>query len=138
MTTTTQVHTAIAERLDAAGVGVYKPADVYAAHETAITIKAVPTTPDRIVAVTVYDDDQNPDPGDLRVTYFVQLRFRAGLLPTDVDDIADAAHVAMSVHHQVWSGVRVSRCHRTGFAQIGPDANGRQERTDNYQLVTQR
>ena len=137
MTTTTQIHTAIAQRLAEQGVGTYRPTGVYTAAETGITIKAVPQSPDRIIAITVYDVDEDPDPTNPWQAFIVQLRYRAGKYPTDVDDIADAAHTALTVHHQTWGTVRVDRCHRQSFIPIGADANGRQERTDNYRLVTQ-
>lgn len=138
MTTTTQIHTAIAQRLAEQGVGVFRASGAYTAGETGITIKAVPQSPDRIVAVTVYDVDEDPDPASTWQTFTVQVRYRAGKYPTDVDDLADAAHTALTVHHQTWGAVRVDRCHRQSFIPIGADANGRQERTDNYRLVTQR
>lgn len=135
MTTVTQLHRIIAERLAATGIGTYRATGVYTATETGITIKAVPQSPDRIVAVTIYDEIAALDPDDPTTVIPVQLRFRAGTYPTDVDDIADAAKAAMTVHHDVWSGVRIHRCHRRNFTPIGADANKRHERTDNYELV---
>lgn len=135
---TSDVHRAVALRLQEVGVGTFKPTGVYSAGETGITLKAVPQSPDRIVAISIYAIDEDPDPTDPRRTYSVQLRFRAGTNPTDVDDIADAAYQALSVDHQEWGTVRVNRCYRTVMAPLGMDANGRQERADSYRIVTQR
>lgn len=134
----TAVHLAVASRLAEQGVATFRPTGVYSASETGITIKAVPQMPDRIVAISVYNIDENSDPTDPRQTYAVQLRFRAGKIPTEVDDIADAAYQALSVDHQEWGTVRVQRSYRTVMAPLGMDANGRQERTDSYRIVTQR
>lgn len=135
--TVTQVHLAVATRLAQTGVGVFSPTGVYTKDQTGITLKSVPQAPDRIIAVTVYDIDDEVDPNLPRRTYLVQVRFRAGTYPTDVDDIADAAEAALAVDHQTWASVRVERCYRTSVAPLGADANNRHERTDNYRLVVQ-
>lgn len=135
MTTPTKtIATAIAQHLAAAGVAVWNPTGAYASTDTAITIKAVPQSPDRIVALTVYDRVTHRDPDLTDEVVRVQVRVRAGKYPTDVDDLADAVHGALEVHHATWPGLRVTRCHRISLLPLGPDGSGRHETSMNYEL----
>lgn len=140
MTTTSAVLEATAQHLAATGVADYNPSGVYPAGATAITLKSVPTTPDRVLTLTVYGIDDSPDPGDDLRVFLLQVRAR-GLTfpPTDVDDLAEQARDALTVHHTDWpGGVRIDRCYRVSTIPLGADGNRRQERTDNYRLTTRR
>lgn len=140
MTTTRQVLEAAAQRLAAHGVADYNPAGAYPADVTGITLMAVPTTPDRVLTLEVYDVDDSPDPSDDVAHYMLQVRTR-GLPspPTDVHDLAESARDALTVHHDTWpDGLHVDRCYRISTIPLGADANRRQERTDNYRLTTRR
>lgn len=139
MTTTSQVLEAAAQRLAAQGVGDYDPQAVYPADATGIILMAVPTTPDRVLTLTVYAIDDSPDPADDVRTFMLQVRTR-GLRfpPTDVHDLAEAARDALTVHHDTWTDLSVDRCYRVSTIPLGADGNRRQERTDNYRLTTRR
>lgn len=139
MTTASAVAVGVAEHL-AAHTGItWRPDGAYTPTETAATIKAVPATPDRVVAITVYDVDDDPDPRQVVATFAVQLRFRAPGRPDAVDDLAQEAFEVMhGKHHTTFGQVPIGRCARQSVAPIGPDANGRHERTDNYRIVTRR
>lgn len=139
MTATSEVLEATAARLAAAGVAEYNPAGVYDAGATGITLMAVPTAPDRVLTLGVYDIDDDPNPADTVRTFLLQVRTR-GLAypPTDVHDLAESAKAALTVHHAQWGPLAVDRCYRTSMIPLGADANRRQERTDNYRLTTSR
>lgn len=140
MTTTSQVLEAAAHRLAEDGVAQYNPAGTYPAAATGITLKSVPTAPDRVLTLEVYGIDESPDPADDVQHYMLQVRTRGrGFPPTDVDDLAELARDALTVHHDTWpGGLHVDRCRRVSTIPLGADANRRQERTDNYRLTTRR
>lgn len=140
MTTTSAVLEAAARRLADQGVASYDEQGAYPADATGITLKSVPTAPDRVLTLGVYDIDDSPDPSSSLRTYMLQVRTRGlAFPPTDVDDLAEAARDALTVHHDTWPGdLRVDRCHRVSTIPLGADGNRRQERTDNYRLLTRR
>ena len=139
MTSPAELVVAIAEHLAAHTSATWRPTGAYTATETGITIKTVPATPDRVIAITVYDVDDDPDPRQVRETYVVQIRFRAPGRPDNVDDLAQEAKATLHTqHHTTFGQVPIARCARTYVAPLGADANGRHERTDNYRIVTRR
>ncbi|MBN8883400.1 MAG: hypothetical protein J0H73_13930 [Salana multivorans] len=105
---------------------------------TAITYKRLPVTPDRAIAVTVYDIEDSITLPD--VTVLVQLRFRGETNDrTDVDDLADSVAAVLDGRHQFTVGaLHVQRARRVSFSPQGADDNGREERADNYALVLMR
>lgn len=133
-----QVALAVAQELAAAGVGTWDPDGAYTAGQTAITLKAVPENPDTVIAVTVYNVDEDADPGSVVQAWSVQIRTRAPGRPDAVDNLADDAHDVLETHHAQWPGAFVQRSHRHNFAPLGPDANRRHERVDNYRIITAR
>lgn len=133
-----QVARAIAHRLAEASVGTWDPAGAYTPDQTGITLKTMPASPDAVVAVTVYDVDESPDPRSVTQAWSVQIRTRAPGVPDSVDDLADDAHDALTAHHAQWGDVFVQRSHRRNFAPMGEDANRRHERVDNYHVITAR
>ncbi|TKR27135.1 hypothetical protein FA014_01905 [Cellulomonas hominis] len=137
--TVATVAVALVEHLDASTSLVWRPQGSYAAGDHALTIKAVPASPDVVCSVTVYDVDDDPDPRQVRRTFAVQLRFRAASRPDAVDQVADEVFAVLHArHHTRLGGIRVARCARVSVAPLGPDNNGRHERTDNYRIVTRR
>ncbi|MEV8029268.1 minor capsid protein [Cellulosimicrobium funkei] len=134
-----QVGRAVAQQLAAAGVGTWNPDGVFTAGQTAITLKQVPTNPDRVISVTVYNVNEDPDPRSVTQAWSVQVRTRAPGIPDEVDELADDVHEALECHHTQWpEGVFVQRAHRHNFAPLGPDGNRRHERVDNYRIITAR
>ncbi|WP_263120857.1 minor capsid protein [Cellulomonas sp. RIT-PI-Y] len=129
----------ICEHLAATTGFTWRSDGAYTATEHALTIKTVPAGPDVVAAVTVYDVDDDPDPRQVRRTFAVQVRFRAPGRPDAVDVIAQEAKDALhGEHHSRFGQVPIARCARVSVAQLGPDAGGRHERTDNYRIVTAR
>lgn len=123
---------AVAALLAAAGVGVWRPAGpAYTADETGIHYGAIPAAPDRGVGVRVYLPSDDIETG--LATRWVQLRTRgARNSPDGADVIADANFRAL---HDTYPGGGIARIVRTTSAPLGADDNGRQERTDTYQLI---
>lgn len=134
-----QVALAVAKRLAEAGVGTWREDGVFAAGQTAITLKALPPSPDRAIAITVYNVEEDPNPGSVTQAWSVQVRTRATTgRPDTVDDLADDAHDALEAHRAQWPGAFIQRSHRHNFAPLGSDANRRHERVDNYRIITAR
>lgn len=134
---TTQILTGIAERLAAAGIGVWRPSGVYQADETGIVLGTVPTSPDRVIVLTGYDVDA--DPGLTDTVSAVQVRTRGGPDPRDVGDLADAVREALDGLQPGRLGtVPVSLIWWQSGAVLGQDANRRHERSDNYYLNAHR
>ncbi|MDO5500422.1 MAG: minor capsid protein [Propionibacteriaceae bacterium] len=133
--TVTKILLALARFLDAEGVGVFKISTPYVATDTAITLKRLPASPDQAISVTLYDHEDAAY-GLADAWARVQLRFRAPGPVTAVDDLADAAHAVLNDRHNFdMGGVRVSRARRLNVAPMGQDANRREERADNYELI---
>lgn len=125
----------VAEHLATEGVGKWP--GPYTAGDTAVVLKRLPATPDRALAITVYDVDLDvelPNEG-----LMVQVVSRAPGLVDAVDDLADAVLAVMhGTHHATWGDLHVSRCVHISTAPLGADGNGREERSDNYRIITTR
>jgi hypothetical protein len=135
---TTDLLTGIAELLDAAGAGTWNPTGVYAADDTGITLTVIPAQPERIVCLTAYPVDDS-EPGSTDVVTGVQVRFRAGRDPRDVEDMADAVYDQLQgLAQQRIGGVPVAQMWRQSSALWGADSNGRWERSDNYYVQASR
>lgn len=132
-----EVLVGVAKRLHAQSVAVWRATGAYSAGERAITLKALPSSPDEAVAVSVYDVED-----DLRLPHvlvYVQLRFRGSdASRTSVDDFADAAFSALHGARFAAGDRSVQQCRRLSVAPLGGDDNARQERADNYELVLSR
>ncbi|MEU5343005.1 minor capsid protein [Streptomyces sp. NPDC050597] len=123
----------LAQLLAANGVGAYRPDGVYAAGETAITDTALPPSPDRAVVLTAYMPEESPNLADC--TVMVQVRTRAGPDPREVADLDDAAHTVLHASgRHTFGSVRVQFIRRISAAVLGPDGQGRHERTSNYRI----
>lgn len=96
--------------------------------------KHQPPTPAECITVNTYAVDTDPDPEIPGAVVRVQIRVRA---EHDADPLADQIADALDKsHHQVWAGIRVARCKRISTVQLGLDAAGLDERTDNYEIHT--
>lgn len=122
----------IAGLLDAAGVGVYSPTGGYQSTDTAIVFGELPTSPNRVVALTLYtsSDEIKQNLSEFRV----QLMFRGGVNNSlDVGDLASSCFTALQGTESVEFGaVHVIQIYRTSFVPQGLDSNKRYERADNY------
>lgn len=132
---TTTLTLELCRHLHTLGAGIFNETTPYAPTDHAITIKHLPTSPDHALAVAVYGVE-DPVPGLVDVTVQVQLRFRAPGPVLAVDEWADRVHGLLQYRHGVVMGdLRVSRVRRLSVAPLGQDANRREERADNYELI---
>lgn len=125
---------AAAEDLAAQGVGVWNEAGMFGPGETGITTKAVPATPDRIVALTPYTV---ADEVLGHRVQGMQVRTRgAAADPLDVDDLDDAVYQAWHGREGVvFGGVPVHLIYRASHGTLGVDGDYRTENVSNYYLL---
>lgn len=103
----------------------------YTADEVAIFYGRILSEPDRAVGVRVYADASD------RLEYInarrVQLRYRgAPNRPDGADELASAGYAVLQGLSRVGG---ISDASRLSMAPLGADTNGREERTDNYQII---
>ncbi|UQE74193.1 minor capsid protein [Gordonia sp. PP30] len=138
MPTITDVLDALARRLTEAGVAAYSPDGAYPTTPAAppVFFGQLYPTPDLQVAISHYWTDPNPMTQRGNPTVRVQLRWRGDKNPTTVHSLADAAYAALhTMTPGLWpGGVRILWCSRQLVAPIEPDANGRWERADSYEI----
>lgn len=129
----------LAQLIENGGVGTWQATGKYpAGSANPIFIKAAPAMPDSIITLTPYVVS---DDGTLNDSVLgVQIRFRGTTDPRAVEDVADAVfdrlHGAGSValSPTAW----LVHAARMSGTPLGPDGNGRHERTDNYYLTVNR
>lgn len=95
----------------------------------AIAAKRLPASPDAGIAITVYATEDDITARIRRVQFWC--RGTPGD-PFSADRLGDdlLAHL-----HWLHKDPVISRAQRLSFALLGPDGNGRDERTDNYQII---
>lgn len=133
--------TGLAVYLAAAGIGAtWDPAAAYTDAQTGIVLGTIPTTPDRIITLSVYGVEDDPDLSDSVLGVQVRCRW-AGEDVRLVDDLADSIY--MLLHGKTdWAlaaGVYIVLCHRnSGPASLGQDANNRWSNTQNFYCTVHR
>lgn len=136
MTAAEALYAAIATQIAAHTTAVWNPTGIYTASQTGITIKAMPQSPDSIVALTIHDRDDHRDPGlpDQAIRFQVRLRTPKGN-PVTVDTLAEAVTAALKGDHMNWGGITITTCHRYSYIPMGFDANNRPELALNFELL---
>lgn len=105
------------------------PGTGYDETDVRVTYGSVQDWPDQGVGVRVYDGD---DPENLTVRR-AQLRFRGNRdRPDGADELADAAFAQL---HGLVRVAGINTLTRISFGPLGADVNGREERTDNYEVI---
>jgi len=100
----------------------------YLASEVALFVGAIDPTPDRAIGVRVYGTTDD-DVAERRV----QLRIRgAKNQPLSADRMAD---LAFTVLHGLSRVGGINDIRRISMTPLGSDTNGREERTENYQII---
>ena len=130
MATTSEFLVGLAEHLAAAGVGTWSPSGVFTAADTAIVLRVVPPTPDRVITLTPYtvEDGVNGDS-----VQGVQLRTRAAGMPTEVDDLDDEIYQALHRAEGLdFGGHHISLAWRQSHGPVGVDGEGRHVNSGNY------
>lgn len=120
---------AVCELLESHGVGAY--VTEAASSQVQIVYGAIGSTPDRAIGVTVYGGlDEVTEGPPIRL---VQLRIRGAA--RDRRSANQIAESAFSALHGLVSTDGIFLSERVSFARLGSDGNGREERTDNYQMT---
>ncbi len=103
-----------------------------------IVVGIVPTQPDQVLALSPYPVDD--DAGDLNDTVLgVQLRFRGTRDPRTVLTLSDAAFDRLqSARRLVLNGIPVVQVWHASGTDLGPDDNGRHQRTENFYVQANR
>ena len=127
--------TALALRLEAAGIGKWSTTP--GASETAITIDALPATPDRGIAMTLYPVS---DDGGTDTTIGLQLRFRGpagnrSAVLNLIDQVFDNLH---GLKNTDWANIPIVQVLHTSGAYLGTDGNNRSEHSENYYITLTR
>lgn len=136
MSVTGDILAGIAVMLDAASVATYRAdGTAYLASETAVTFKGLPSSPDRVIALAPWGATADQPV----ITYGqqrVQLMMRGTAVPTDVDDLADAAFAALhGATDLMFGSVHVVQILRENTIPHGMDEqSNRWLRSDNYVL----
>lgn len=92
---------------------------------------AIDSEPDQAVGVRVYAD---PSGGtDQRTVRRAQLRVRGK--PHEPDSADQLANIALAVLHGLSRQRGINSIIRQSFSPSGADANGREERTENYLII---
>jgi len=133
--------TGIAELLDEYGAGNWSPNAVPTA-EPAIVLGRIPQSPERIISLAAYGVATDPKLTDSIVG--VQVRVRGSTAPMAASDIADDVFDALHGQTDVELGAGTAHALWTvaiawqSSADLGPDSNGRYERSDNYYVTVNR
>lgn len=125
----------IAALLDGQSVATYRDGTAYAAGETAIVFGELPSTPDRAIALALYNGPADEVTQNLSHPR-LQLMFRGSPgLPLDAGDLADAAFgVLHGITHRDYGLAHLVQSLRVTAVPLGVDGNRRTMRADNYQL----
>ncbi len=116
-----------------AGAGVWRPDEPYEADETGIYLAATPPDPPTAIMLASYPVDDNVALS--HVTVGVQVRTRAGPVPTAVHDLDDAVYAVLhGLTYQTFGEAHVKQMWRRSSAALGQVRDGRDlwEITSNY------
>jgi len=101
---------------------------------TPVFFKALPTTPDRCIAITAYSTLDEPKVAASKVR--VQFWFR-GIVNNslDVDELGDSVfNLLQGAEDLTFGTAHVAQMLRVSSGQLGADDSKRNERSDNYEL----
>lgn len=135
MASTTELLDGFATTIAAAGLASWNPTGVYTSGQTGIFRKILPADPDRAIALTLVntDDDVTMPLGQK----MLQVKGRGvPNNPTDVDDLLDSIFdILHGATGLVFGGQTVIQCLRRVSVPMGMDeASHRWERLDQYYL----
>ena len=135
---TTDLLTGVAQLLDTETDAVWDPYGVYGVDQIGIVLGIPTQSPDSLIALAAYGNIDDPALADSTVQ--VQVRLRGpDADPRPADDLADAVFDALQGKHGAMLGpVRLVYARRSSTFPLGIDGNGRQERSDNYNLAVHR
>lgn len=124
----------VAQLLHDEGKGTYRPAGGYQPAETAIVFGELPSTPDRVIAISVYGAD---DEGQVPLSR-LRLQFLCRGVPNNTLDAGEVAGgvftVMQGLEHLQCGTAHINLSQRVSRITLGADENQRQLRSDNYAL----
>jgi hypothetical protein len=144
VTWTSDLLTGIAAHLAAAGAGVWNPTGVYTAGQTGIYIAVMPPGTatnsgfDKAIVLTDYDTGGGNTGGDVAPRLQVRCRGIRNDPLSVVAIKADVRDALEGLDAVVFGTVTVSGINHASGAPMGIDANGRHERSDNYDIQARR
>lgn len=124
----------LGEYLGSQYVGRWITAGTYLATDTAITVDALPASPDKAIAMTLYPvEDDGAGTGS---TVGVQFRIRgkAGDRLSDKDLTSRLFEALQGLTGIELNGIPIVRVWRQSGTPLGPDSSNRQEHTHNYYI----
>jgi hypothetical protein len=133
--------TGLAVYLAAAGIGAtWDPTSAYTDLQTGIILGKIPTTPDRIITLSVYGVEDDPDLSDSVLGVQVRCRWPGEDIRL-VDDLADS--IFMLLHGKTdWPlavGIYIVQCLlNSGPVSLGQDANNRWSNSQNFYCTVHR
>lgn len=139
---TEQLLTGLAVMLDDAGVGTWREGTAYQANEIAITLVEIPPDPERVICLTDYPLEDDPSLSEGLVG--VQVRTRGGRSPMVARALSDGVFDVLHGRRSIVFGegtafeVRVAHIYRNSATPIGPDSQGRHERSESYYVHVNR
>ena len=127
----------VAQLLDADGVATWNPSGAYNNSEIGIVIGAPSQDPPSLVALATYNNTDDPAASDS--TVFLQVRTRApDDDPRKANALSGGVFNSLQGLRKTVNGIRIVYGKRNSSYPLGIDDNGRQERTDNYELMVHR
>lgn len=131
----------LGQLLHAEAVGTWSASTALAEGVTGVVAGAMPQQPSKLIALTLYPVADDPALSDS--TIGCQFMFRGDGNTTTVADMAEAVfNVLHGLTHMVvgspGSQVHINQMYRKSFADLGPDQNGRYERSENYWIEVNR
>lgn len=135
---TTNLITGIAELLDVAGVGEWRPnGPGYTTSEVGILMRDVPPQPDRVITLAPYPVASPVGMADY--VQGVQIRCRGTGDPRVCEDLGDAIFDLLDSASQLkLGGVSVVQIYRQSYTSLGQDGNGRWESSSNFYVEAMR
>lgn len=113
------------------GIAGWKWGTAYAASDVGVFYGAIKAAPDRAVGVRVYQAEDDIETGLAQRR--VQVRYRGGRNdPAGADNLADEGLTVLQGLSRV---AGINGVSRESIAFLGADINGREERTDNYNVI---
>lgn len=139
-TWTTDLLTGIAARIDALGIGTWRPAGAYtASDEPAVYRGSVGSEVDRAIGLRVYSPVDDPGLGITLQPVQFYLRGARNAGPDSVEAIGGALFNAFhGVEKQVFSGIEVALMWRNSAVPLGVDSLDRETAAHNYYLRAMR
>lgn len=124
--------TGVATHMAANGIGVFNPTGIYTPTQNGIVFSLVPQDPPRVITLTAYDVDHDPDQSD--TTLGLQVRIRGTEDPTVAEDQADQLFDLFHGAHnyELPSGTTVVQSSSRTRVSGGQDENRRWSTIQNF------